>query len=515
MVGLLQMGLVGLPGFAEAGPSEHARHADWADRGQLQIPDGPRRAPPPGDRRPDVRVYGYLAYWADDLDSLRWDALTDLALFAATATPDGRLVQTSRWGDVSAALRRAEPYGIRVHLTVINFDTSELRTLLGSKAARDALIAGLRAEVERTGAHGVNVDFEGVPADRRAELVAFTKDLDAVVPDVVLATPAVDWSDAWDYAALSQQADLFIMGYGYHWSGSQQAGPVDPLFGGSPWARWSLDWTLQDYRAKGAEMDRVILGLPLYGYAWRTGSDRVPADALASGEVVFYDDFASLASRHGRRLQASSATPWTWDGTRQAWASDAESVRVRVRHSVEQGAGGVGFWALNYEAGDNQLWEAVLDETDLRATTDDTGVPDDTDAPSDTDDTDPPAPSVYVANAGTPFFAYPGDVVELSAEWSTGPEPRVFRWVQVAGPPVLLDDPTAMKTRFKAETPGVHRFEVVVGDGTTMSTPAVSSVIVVERRLASGCGCQSAASGPWGFVTAFVALLGARRRRMR
>jgi len=50
---------------------------------------------------------------------------------------------------------------------------------------------------------------------------------------VTLATPAVDWSSAWDFNALATESDgLFIMGYDYYWKGSSTTGPVSPLKGG-------------------------------------------------------------------------------------------------------------------------------------------------------------------------------------------------------------------------------------------------------------------------------------------
>lgn len=502
--------LLALSGSAVAG--EHAEHAARADRGALSVPAAsPRVNPPPGPEpgdRPDVTVYGYLAYWADDLDTVRWDHLTHVALFTAHAEPDGRLTDTSKWGDVGAALTRAREHDVHVHLTVANFDTGELRTLLGSETARNALIEALATAVEETGADGVNVDFEGMPAGRRAEMVTFTRDLAARVPEVVLATPAVDWSDAWAYGELTDHADLFIMGYGYHWSGSTYAGPVDPLFGGDPWAAYSLDWTLDDYVANGADPERVILGLPLYGYSWTTATDGVPAAAEGRGEVVFYAEGTELIATHGRREDPVSRTPWIWDGSRQAWFSDAESVGVRAEHTVASGMGGIGFWALNYEGGDDALWEAVWDATDLDEDPD-TDVPD-TDEP---DDTDLPGDPRWVADAGDPFLAYVGETVQLSAEWSSGPDAPVYRWTQVSGPRVLLSDATAMDPVFRIEEGGVHAFEVVVGDGQDFSAPATSYVIAVDTEVAGGgCGCATSAPPVGVWAIPLVGLILLRRR---
>lgn len=496
---------------AAAGP--HQEHAELAEAGLLAAPVVPatrvRPSPRPPEDRPDVQVYGYLAYWADDLDTLRWDALTHLALFTAHAEPDGSLTETSKWGDIDGALARAEPLGIRIHLTVANFNTSELRTLLGSETARARLIDALAAEVDRTGVHGVNVDFEGLPADRRTQMVSFVRELQSRVPEVVLATPAVDWSDSWDYGALTDHADLFIMGYGYHWSGSTYAGPVDPLLGGDPWSAYSLDWSAKDYVSNGADPERVILGLPLYGYAWRTASDAVPSEAQAKGEVLFYTDGADLIASHGRRFDAASRTPWTWDGSRQGWFSDADSVRERTKYAVDSGLGGVGFWALNYDARDDVLWDGVRIETDL----DDD--PDTGDTDVEDPDTDPPGTG-YRADAGQPFLAYVGDPVELSAEWSTGPEPLAYRWIQTGGPPVTLDDATAQRPRFTIQWPGAHTFEVRVGDGELWSEAATSTVVGVEPDLAStgcaGCRGSGAAGAPWLAVWLGLGLVGLRRR---
>ena len=69
-----------------------------------------------------------------------------LAVFAAEAETDGGLSNTSRWDEAAEAVAMASAYGVRVHLCVINFDTDELGTLLGSSSARARLIEELEDE---------------------------------------------------------------------------------------------------------------------------------------------------------------------------------------------------------------------------------------------------------------------------------------------------------------------------------------------------------------------------------
>ena len=97
-------------------------------------------------------------------------------------------------------------------------------------------------------------------ASQRINLNLFTAEVAALVPEVVLATPAIDWSNAYDYDTLADISDgLFLMGYDFHWSGGDP-GPVDPLYGGSPWSQWSLDWSVQDYLSKGVPEDKPHFG---------------------------------------------------------------------------------------------------------------------------------------------------------------------------------------------------------------------------------------------------------------
>ena len=122
----------------------------------------------------------------------------------------------------------------------------------------------------------------------------------------------------------------------------------------------------------------------------------------------------------------------------------------------------------------------------------------------------------YRAVSGSPFIAYVGDGVQLSAEWSTGPEPRTYAWTQIEGPPVQLDDPSAERPRFTVSSEGTHAFHVTVGNERDRSEPALALVHVVATDLHRGQGerdrgCTTlAAPAPWAL--GLLSLLLLRRR---
>jgi spore germination protein YaaH len=174
----------------------------------------------------------------------------------------------------------------------------------------------------------------------------------------VLATPAVDWSGAWDYSELSARSDgLFIMGYGYHWTGGNP-GPNDPLHGGGAWSKWALDWTVEDYLEHDADPDKVILGLPLYGQQWEATGE-VPGTATGDAWSVTMEEAIPLGERYGAQYDAPTASPYAiGDGT-QLWYPTHDSVMERIEFALDAGLAGVGFWALDYEGRDPAFWDRV------------------------------------------------------------------------------------------------------------------------------------------------------------
>jgi uncharacterized protein (TIGR03382 family) len=358
-----------MPVDADTAPSLHALHAAERLRPALHAAPPARAVPPPlqGATR---RMYGYLPYWTYDVADVPFAHLTDLAVFSVSADADGSLSDLSNWtGRAADAVRLGHAAGVRVHLCVTQFDRDTLDSILGSATSRERLVTQVAQQIRAYGADGVNIDFEGVRAGQRANMVRLVRELKAAqVGDVTLATPAVDWSDAWDYAALAEASDgLFIMGYEYHWSGGDP-GPNAPLAGGSTWGTYSLSSTVNDYRSAGAAADKILLGLPLYGHTWPVSdANAVPGDATGRASSITYGDTFDAA---GRRWDADSTTPWYPGSGTQTWYDDLESVEAKVRWALlDQDLGGVGFWALGYEANDAAFWGAmdtVMDEAATR-----------------------------------------------------------------------------------------------------------------------------------------------------
>lgn len=490
-------------------PGPHAAHL-------LNPPSVPQTAytpPPPGSTPPDVTVYGYHAYWTGDPLDLDFNRLTHLAIFNVDLNSDGTLSSTDNWTDVAGdVVDLAHAHGVKVHVCMTSFEDSVTNSVLSSSSRRATTIAALKALVDDYGADGVNVDIEGLDSDQRDNMTAFIEELGSAVDEIYIAMPAIDWNGAFDYEALADASDgLFIMGYGYHWSGGDP-GPVAPLYGGSPWSDYALDWTVEDYLQNGAPADKIILGLPLYGREWPTTSSAVPGEATGTGVAFTMSAALDEAATHGSLYDEPTHTPYILQSNSQLWYDDVESVRDRIAFAVDEGLQGVGFWALQYEGDAASFWSMVSEETTTGSTdTGNNGQDTDTDGNTGGNNTPP------VALAGLPILAYPQDTVILNGSPSYDEDGEIvsWQWAQIDGPEGTLDKAQTDRPRLYVPEPGVYEIELTITDDDQATGVDVVSVVVADpdagKRFGSG-GCSSLPVRVGGWMMGLL-LLGLRRRQ--
>jgi hypothetical protein len=140
----------------------------------------------------------------------------------------------------------------------------------------------------RTIIDGINVDVETLDRSLVPAYGAFVSRLRdrlrSAMPkgQVSAATGANVIGSEMAAAAASAGADrIFLMGYDYHWSGSDPgaSAPLDRRDGDDKDLVWSLDM----YEALGVPVDRTLLGLPFYGMAWPVSGPEIGASRTGRG----------------------------------------------------------------------------------------------------------------------------------------------------------------------------------------------------------------------------------------
>lgn len=362
----------------------------------------PTLAPSPTPRPPlgGTELFGYVPYWElheSTAAYLRDVPLTTIGLFSVSARRSGAindrpLGHQRITGPIGRQIiAEAHKRDVRVELVFSSFGSEKNavffgRVLPGPPApaepgaspgaipsagnppspvlrptpwvrAVDELVAlALELDVD-----GINVDVERLdPLDRETYgtfLSTLRSKLVAKIPHAQVSVATEAGFTGVDNAAFAAAAGvdrIFLMGYDYHWSGSQPgaSSPVDRSDG-----LYTLRWSIDRYVEAGVPRDRILLGLPLYGMTWQTiGPDRgfhvvrkgqsfIPRQNL---DLLLDDSFAPL--RDSLEVAEYFLLPEI-DAWSITYYDSPATLRVKLALARDAGLAGGGFWAIGYERG--------------------------------------------------------------------------------------------------------------------------------------------------------------------
>jgi spore germination protein YaaH/uncharacterized protein YraI len=318
--------------------------------------------------------YGYLPYWTDTTNYayFQMELLTHIAYFSVDIDPaTGDLGAVPNLSRFTKIRDYAHGRGVRIHMTYIVFNSSNVSSFLNNAAARANAIAAIRDFTTNYGIEGANIDFEFVTSSVRDSFNLFISDLAVVLhnhptgrKELYLATPAVpEWYPGYDIAYLAAHCDgQFIMAYDYHWSNSSVAGPVSPCVPSSFWGAYCAAKSIGSYKIYGVSGANIILGLPYYGYDWPTTDGSMGSATTGTGTAVIYYNAYQNANTYGRLWDDNSMTPWyrySTTGWHQCWYDDSVSLGIKFGMAVDSSLQGAGCWALGYDRSYDHIWNAI------------------------------------------------------------------------------------------------------------------------------------------------------------
>ena len=317
-----------------------------------------------------AKVLGWHPYWAASSAYLNYDynALSHIAYFSYEVDTATGGYSTIRGWNTTSIIDYAHQKGTKVLLTVTNFGSKNNTALLSHTDRQTFLLNTLIPLLKSRNADGVNFDLETVSLSQRSNLVNFMQMavdmIKAEMPDaeISMATPAVDWSGSWDLKKLSEICDyLIVMGYNYYYGGSSTAGPVAPLAG----ENYNITRTVNTYLTAGVAPEKLLLGLPWYGYDWPvTGASR-KSSTTGTGTSRVFSAAETLATQYSKTFDELTSSAWVsytssslW---RQLWYDDNESLIMKYDFAASKNLAGIGIWALSYEGTHNEIWSGIHD----------------------------------------------------------------------------------------------------------------------------------------------------------
>jgi spore germination protein YaaH len=341
------------------------------------------------------RVYAFLPYWNLGSDELNTDSITDLSYFGLNVSSKGRIVTDDgaykKWredAELAETIKKVKKNGARVSLTLICHVEEDIDAVLSCTDCWSSLAEDLERELKWANIKDVNVDFEypyyTTPenAQKYSQMVGFLNTyLDKEFGDSFVVVSA--YADSADRAtkddvrltdpkSLASNADaLFIMAYDFHRPESATAGPVSPLGGTYKTSRLNLTTAVKAY-LDVVPANKLILGLPLYGYNWIVEdtspmSTRIEGnDSIGFSKSISYAEVTDLLIKKQLKPNWDDAakTPYVnyidedTGSKHQVWYDNAESLKLKSALAQKNHFLGVGTWAVGYEGGYADLWNA-------------------------------------------------------------------------------------------------------------------------------------------------------------
>ncbi|MCB0403022.1 MAG: T9SS type A sorting domain-containing protein, partial [Flavobacteriales bacterium] len=319
-------------------------------------------------------VYGWHPYWVGTAyNNYNFNLLSTFSYFSYELNPSTGNYNTIHSWKTTPSVSMAQAAGCKVELCVTNFGSANNATFLTNSTAQQTFIDSIIVLLNYRNATGVNIDFEGVSGSNRNDLTTFMTTLSSQVKSaipgatVTMATYSVDWNNVFDFPALSAVVDQFIiMGYGYYYSGSTVAGPTDPLYSGNIWSAYNLIRSINYHLDAGVPKQKLLIGLPYYGYEWETVSNAIPSNTtgnFSSARTYTFVKTNTSGNYSNRQYDYESETPYytyqTGGNWREAFVCDEQSLAERYDWVRLLDIGGIGIWALGYDDGYTELWNLI------------------------------------------------------------------------------------------------------------------------------------------------------------
>lgn len=326
-------------------------------------------------------VIGFLPYWQTGIAPQSYKGyITTLTYFGLALDSDGSILKLSTptslepgWnalssGKVTPYLDKAKQNNETTSLLIFsgNVDTINSAMQTPTKSAKN-LVGEVEPLMKQYGFTDLNLDIEYTAQASPAARVHFTdfvKTVRQLLPNDQTLTVEVVSLDAIkpnliDVKTVGNYADhLVIMAYDYHSPDSFVTGPVAPLSG----AGISSEIDVTTAVEKALEIvpsNKIILGMPLYGYEWESLSPDSRSAVIPHSGVI--------ASNHRAEELLNSCTTCSvtpdkdavethisyFDNDTQTYHQlfipTAQSTQEKINLTTQNHLPGVALWALGYE----------------------------------------------------------------------------------------------------------------------------------------------------------------------
>ncbi len=332
---------------------------------------------------PKKQVIGFLPYFLLNHAKTDYSAyITTLTYFGLRVNGNGSIMKLTNpqeeepgWyalksGKLNPFFAKAKQSNISLSLLISDGSQESIDSLLANPVSSGkTLVSQVSPIMKQYGFSDLNLDIESVmqaSSSARENFLTFAKTVKESLVKNKLGTLTIEISptdlikkDLIDPLKIAPVADyVVVMGYDYHYTGSYVTGPVAPLYG----AGVSLEYDVATAINKAKKVipeNKIILGIPFYGYSWETIGNTIQSAVIPDTGIVestrTVSDFLKNCATCSARFNSTFQEPYfiyknTNTGTyQQTFYPNELSTRSKVEFANTENLGGIAIWALGYE----------------------------------------------------------------------------------------------------------------------------------------------------------------------
>lgn len=280
--------------------------------------------------------------------------IDELLIFSYGFTTDGELIPPATddvWLIQTALEFGVEPILVLTPFTEKGTFNNQLVKLVSEDLnMQQQLIENLLITVQEKGYQGVDVDFEYILPEDKEGYANFVSNLHKVLSPqgyqvTVALAPKVSSTqkgllyEGLDYRRLGEAADYtFLMTYewGYTYGPPMAVAPLNKV-------RQVLDYAVTEI-----PVEKIVMGIPNYGYDWTLPYTKGESRAQLIGNV----EAVNIAILNGAEIlfDETAQSPYfryqSLGTTHEVWFEDVRSIEQKIQTVKEYGFLGFGYWNL-------------------------------------------------------------------------------------------------------------------------------------------------------------------------
>jgi len=318
-------------------------------------------------------IVGFLPYWllkSADKDYSKY--ITTLTYFGLALNNDGSVKKLNNPQEEEPGWTSLKTYSVtpkyKNSLLVISGDDGVIGDMIADPVtSANNLITDVAPIMKDKGFTDLNLDIESFMTASDSARANFTKFVSTVTNQVKaqnLGTVTLDLipislvkSDIYDAHALGAIVDrVVLMTYDYHYTGSFTSGANAPISGAGVTLEYDTETAVKE-ALKIMPANKILLGIPLYGYEWETvdsasESATIPGGSSIASSSRVADILAGCASCSAQ-FDAVAREPYLIypenNYFNQIYFENEASMKEKIILAQKYHLGGVALWALGYE----------------------------------------------------------------------------------------------------------------------------------------------------------------------